>query len=123
MFISGGHTYYRGSEQYATRGRFLILLTRKDDKCGPDHVFAVVRKVALRQLGHFMMGRANIGGHWVSVSGAYGSDGLPLTVDRLPDDAVILPLELYNAWNKGGGWNGAGNEAYAMKAWARATFV
>lgn len=69
-----------------------------------------------------MMGRANIGGRWRSVSGAYGSDGLPMEVDALPADALPLPRELYDAWSKGGGHNGAGTESDAMRAWALATF-
>jgi hypothetical protein len=122
MFITKVHTYYDGTEQCTSRGSFLLLLQRKDGPCNADNTFAVVRKVALRQLGHFMMGRANINGKWHSVSGAYGSDGLPMTVERLPIDAKPLPPELYEAWNKGGGWNGAGSEAPAMRDWARQTF-
>ena len=80
---------------------------------------AVVRIVALRQLGHWMMGRVNIGGTWHSVSGSYGGDGLPMTV---PDDVFLrgvpVPSDLYDAWAKGDGWNAAGNEASAMRAWA-----
>jgi hypothetical protein len=78
-----------------------------------------VRKVGLQQFGHYMMGSANICGKWKTVSGAYGSDGLPMTVDVLPKDAKPLPTELYDAWNKGGGWNGAGSEAAAMAEFAK----
>jgi hypothetical protein len=70
-----------------------------------------------------MMGRANLNGRWCSVSGAYGNDGLPLAVERMPPDAKPLPPELYDAWNKGNGWNGAGSEAQAMRTWATETFV
>lgn len=114
----GGHTYYSGTEQRHTRAKFLLLLQPKEGSCGPENTYAIVRKVALRQLGHFMMGSANIGGKWRTVSGAYGSDGLPMSVEAMPKDAVLLPRELYDAWNKGGGWNGAGNEAKAMSEWA-----
>jgi hypothetical protein len=76
----------------------------------------------MQQLGHFMMGRANVNGRWLTVSGSYGNDGLPMTIDKLPQDAKPLPRELYEAWNKGEGWNGAGNEALAMRNWANATF-
>lgn len=119
MYLKAGRTYYRGTEQHACRGDFLLLLQLPGmDKTGPEHTYACVRKVALRQLGHFMMGRANIAGQWVTVSGSYGSDGLPMTVKALPKDAKPLPRELYDAWNKGGGWNGAGSEAQAMRDWA-----
>jgi hypothetical protein len=72
-----------------------------------------------------MMGRVNLRGRWHTVSGAHGSDGLPMTVDALPNDAKPLPRELYDGWNKGGGWNSSGNEAPAMRLWAReeANFV
>lgn len=108
--------YDRAGQQVRHRGAFLLLLQKRDAAIGPENTFAIVRKVALRQFGHFMMGRVNIGGAWHSVSGAYGSDGLPMTVDSLPSDAVPLPRDLYEAWNKGGGWNGAGAEGEAMRA-------
>jgi hypothetical protein len=129
--------YYRGSEQCVTRGRFLLLLQPNKYKepnhagtmhldiqasCSPENTFAVVRRVALRQLGAFMMGRANLCGKWHTVSGAYGSDGLPMSVDKLPHDAVPLPRELYDAWSKGGGWNSAGAESRDMRRWAYETF-
>lgn len=83
-------------------------------------VKAVVRKVVLRQCGHFMMGTARVYGYSLTLSGAYGADGLIKVVpravyDRLP---VTLPDELYQAWATGGGWNSAGSEAPAMREWA-----
>lgn len=122
MYVKPSRSYYAGTEQRSARGAFLLLLQLADKPCGPGNTFAVVRKVALRQLGHFMMGRAKIGPKWHSVSGAYGSDGLPMTVEALPKDAKPLPADLYNAWNKGGGWNSAGSEAPAMRAWALREF-
>jgi len=122
MFIAGSNTYYVGTEQRASRGHFLLLLQRKEGPHDAAGTFAVVRKVALRQLGHFMMGRVNLCGKWHTVSGAYGNDGLPMDVERMPADAKPLPPELYEAWNKGGGWNSAGNEAPDMRTWARQTF-
>lgn len=84
---------------------------------------AVVRYVRMTQLGHFMMGTARIGAHRLSLSGSYGSDGLPCSVpDEVYEAGVELPQELYNLWNTGGGWNGAGSEAIAMRLWALATF-
>src|SRR5262245_55357539 len=113
MYVEFTPTYHAGSEQHTRAARFLILL-RPDkatiaESCCPENTYAIVRKVALHQLGHFMMGHANIGGKWRSVSGAYGNDGLPRSVDKLPADAVQLPRELYDAWNRGGGWNSAGD--------------
>lgn len=114
--------YDRGGEQAHQRGRFLLLLQSEDGN-GGDPLRAVVRKVALRQFGHFVMGRARIAGRSFTVSGAYGSDGLPLTV---PADVYALgvevPAELHAAWNNGGGWNSCGSEAPAMREWAIKTF-
>ncbi len=82
---------------------------------------ALVRKVAMRQCGHFMMGRARVFGHTLSLSGTYGGDGLTVTVPReVFDRAVPIPQELHDAWNKGGGHNSAGSEATAMREWALA---
>ncbi len=123
MYLRGSHRYYIGSEQHVTRAPFLLLLQLRDGPCSPENTFACVRKVALRQLGHWMMGRTRIGAKWYSVSGSYGSDGLPMTVDALPKDAKPLPRELYDAWNKGGGWNSCGSEASAMRDWAIVNFT
>ena len=126
MFITKTRSYYSGNEQHARRARFLLLVQPKratiSETCAADNTYALVRKVALAQCGNWMMGRANIGGKWRTVSGAYGSDGLPMDIDTLPADAVRLPADLYKAWSTGGGWNGAGSEAPAMRAWASATF-
>ena len=134
-----GHTYYDGTEQHRSRGQFLILISRLDR---PKELRALVRSVALRQLGHWMMGVARIYGKSIVVSGTYGADGLPVTIDqrfttvngllKTDDDppwvekvwgnAVPLPQELYDAWGKGGGWNSAGSEAPEMRKWALKIF-
>lgn len=84
---------------------------------------ALVRYTRMRQMGHWMMGRVRIDGHSLTVSGSYGGDGLPTSVpDNLYALGVDVPAELVDAWNHGGGWNGAGSEAGAMRAWALKTF-
>jgi len=122
MYIAGSNTYYAGTEQRASRGYFLLLLQQKDGPHNAEGTYACVRRVALRQLGHFMMGRVNLGGKWHTVSGAYGNDGLPMDVEKLPSDAKPLPSRLYDMWNRGGGHNGVGNEALDMRDWARRVF-
>lgn len=126
MYLNRTTTYYRGSAQCAQRGPFLILLqpTRDSIKatCAPENTYAIVRKVALQQLGHFMMGAANICGEWRTVSGTYGHDGLPLEVPTLPSDAKPVPRAIYELWNHGGGHNGAGSEAAALREWALKEF-
>jgi len=84
---------------------------------------AIVRYTRMRLLGHFMMGFARVGKERITLSGSYGSDGLPCSVsDEVYAQGTELPQELYNAWNNGGGWNGAGSEASKMREWARKTF-
>ena len=121
MYLSPTETYYKGTEQCSLRAPFLLLL-QLPHRSGPGNVYAVVRMVALRQFGQFMTGKAKIGSRWENVSGAYGGDGLPMTINELPKDAVKLPRKLYDAWSKGGGWNSAGVEAPAMRKWAIETF-
>ena len=84
---------------------------------------AIVRYVRLRQFGAWMMGSARIGSESVTLSGSYGSNGLPATVsDTVYESGVKLPEELYQAWARGNGWNSAGSEANAMRKWALDTF-
>lgn len=110
--------YDSSGEQVTRRARFLILVQREGDSGGGE-IRALVRSVALRQCGHWMMGRARAFGHSITISGAYGGDGLPRDVpDAVFQRATPLPADLRDAWNKGGGWNGAGSEAPAMRQWA-----
>lgn len=82
---------------------------------------AFVRTIALRQVGHFMMGSTRLFGRRVSISGSYGSDGLPVSVPRdIYFRGLEVPQQLYDAWNKGEGWNSAGSEAPLFVEWAQA---
>jgi hypothetical protein len=108
--------YTHDGQQFCRRAPFLLLLQNGDWN---SQVYGVVRTVALRQCGHWMMGKARILDKSYTVSGSYGNDGLTLSVDTIPPDAKLLPDELREAWNKGGGWNSAGSEAQAMAEWAR----
>lgn len=82
---------------------------------------ALVRRVALHQCGHFMMGSARAFGHTIPISGSYGGDGLTCDVPReVFDRAVPIPPKLHEAWSNKNSWNGAGSEAPAMRAWALA---
>lgn len=95
-------------------GRFLSF---QDANNAP--IRAIVRRVSLRQLGHFMMGFARVGKHRLTVSGAYGADGLVMSVPSdVYERGVELPKTLKDAWSNGGGWNSAGSEADAMREWA-----
>ena len=109
--------YDRNGEQVARRARFLILMQVD----GSEEIRGIVRKVALRQMGHWMMGRARIGQKWYTLSGAYGADGLVKTVAQDAfDRGTPLPEDLREKWNTGGGWNDAGSEAPEMRKWGRA---
>jgi hypothetical protein len=120
MFIQvyrSGYTQ-RHSEQFC-QGLFLILLSDEKETMSPSNLRALVRYTSFGQLGNFMMGRARIHGTVLSLSGAYGGDGLCKNVSKeLFERGVPVPRELYDAWCKGGGHNSAGKEAKAMKKWA-----
>jgi len=120
---NSGYGYYKGTEQCHSRANFLILIQDKDQDVCQKNFRAIVRKVALRQCGNFMMGVARIKNKSITISGAYGGDGLPISVDReIYDVGVPVPRELYDLWNKGGGWNSAGTEAITMRSWAHEVF-
>lgn len=118
MYLHRNPTYYRGTQQIALRAPFLLLMNKTSDTGMRPQLYAVIRRVALRQLGHWMMGSANIGGHWHTISGAYGNDGLPMDVEVLPRDAIPLPDDLATAFWEGGGHNCAGREWPALREWA-----
>ena len=119
MYLKSGGSYYRGTEQCSRRAPFLILVQSKDLPIGPDNFRALVRKVALQQLGNFMMGTARVKGKSITLSGSYGNDGLPKTIDHETwETAVPVPKELYEKWSKGGGWNSCGSEAHDFRKWA-----
>lgn len=127
MYIQKTLTGYdKEGTQVAWRALFLILVHRQtrweeDKPVFGEETRAIVRKVALRQLGHFMMGSARVKGKSLTISGSYGGDGNGIQVsDDIFDAAVPLPPDLVDAWNKGEGWNGAGAEACAMRTWALA---
>ena len=114
MFIANVKGGYDRYGQQRASGKFLLLC-----QCdGEREIRGLVRHASLRQLGQFMMGSMRAFGHSIPLSGAYGNDGLPRDVPRAVwERATPLPPDLYDAWNHGGGWNGPGREAAAMRAW------
>lgn len=128
MYIKGDdhHTYYLSSsgEQHTSRGAYLLLFddlhfehiehleakftlgtTRQVRTQYPDDpngmIKWAIRKVALTQVGHFMMGSAQLHNHRIYVSGSLGNDGLPLDARKYPglwDKLPTLPPELANAY-------------------------
>lgn len=120
MYIETTQVYYVGTEQHCRKALFLLLIQPSSERWKTEPIKALVRKVALGQFGQWMMGKVNIYGQHLVVSGSYGNDGLPMSVpDEIYDRAaVVLPQELLELWNHGGGWNSAGSEAAAMREWA-----
>jgi hypothetical protein len=133
MFIvtkRSGHT--RVGAQFA-QGYFLILAQPEipmfdtegnyipHDKQIAWPIHGIVRYVSMSQYGHWIMGRLrhkDAKDGCISLSGSYGSDGLICTVPMaLYEVGTPLPQDLYEAWNKGNGWNSAGSEASAMRVW------
>lgn len=124
----GGH-YTRGGQQAHSQADFLILMTSEEPgSVGPGKplgkrtpIRAVIRKVAMQQLGHFMMGSTRIGKNRYVLSGAYGHDGL--TLDVKYEDwkrGVPMPADLEEKFWKGGGHNSSGSEGPEVQAWGRA---
>lgn len=141
MFLVSRRWYTRSGEQRAS-GPFLMVFNNYGvgDKSGRA-LRAVVRTTKLHQTGHFMMGSVNIAflrsDWWVqqgyprlptqrqTLSGTYGHDGLPITIDHshVPGfwEALIpVPPELIEKFWRGGGWNSAGTEGPDMLEWATA---
>ena len=126
MYIENTLSGYNShGEQISRRANFLLLISPKTYERRNEPIKAIVRKVALSQFGHWMMGKARIYGYSVTVSGSYGGDGLICDVpDEVYDRAsMVLPRALWDAWNKGGGHNSCGSEAPAMRKWANENLV
>jgi len=123
--VKGGYT--RDGSQWAS-GYFLCLCHPSDSGIIPVSDYpaqtrAFVCYARMSQLGPWMMANVKIIGHELTLSGAYGQDGLIMDVPRaLWEKATQLPNELYEAWKAGGGWNSAGSEAESMRQWAMKNF-
>jgi len=123
MYITPTSIYYSEDGQCARQADFLILVQPDygldvNKSCNAP-IRAFIRKVAMRQCGHFMMGRARAHGRKLVLSGTYGADGLTVNVPpELYELALEVPPELDQAWRKSNGWNAAGAEGPAMREWA-----
>ena len=129
MFVQDVNSRMERDGTQKTSGWFLMLL-KPDYEIGTEayeeakgDLRAVIRKCHMEQMGHYMMGKVRIAGDSHTVTGTYGNNGLPKSIDpEIWKNAVPLPDELYEAWASGGGWNSAGSEAEAMQQWADENF-
>jgi len=94
---------------------------------GKPKLWAIVRSVALRQCGHFMMGSARIAGASISISGACGSDGLPRDYQEVPkayrDRLVEVPEAVAAVYWTDNGHNTIGSSAPTLRDWALQAFT
>jgi hypothetical protein len=119
MYIEDTSTYYVGTVEHIRKARYLILVRPIWDPsimARAPAPRALVRTIALRQVGHHMVGKARLWGYVIQVSGGFGLNGQPATVpDWLYDRAATIPPELLVKWNQGAGRK-------RLRAWARNTF-
>jgi len=119
VYIDETDRYYDSEGQHTRRAPFLLLVQEDGEPCA-SNLRGLVRQVALKQCGQWMMGFARIAGQTLTVSGTYGSDGLPITVGKKAyAKGTPMPGFLYDLWNKGGGWNSAGSEAAMLREWGK----
>ena len=76
----------------------------------------------MHQLGHFMMGTLHLGDQEISLSGTYGGDGLPRSLDEVRSwnrgCLTKVPAAVEDAyWADEGGHNSAGSEGPTMHEW------
>jgi hypothetical protein len=148
MFLTSSRGYTRDGQQRAS-GKFLILFSHNQYKwaeqfpgvpfLGRERIlYAHVCHVAMKQLGHFMMGESRTlqvnkaygesppPPNNLILSGTYGDDGLTCDYEDLTQESraklVLVPPELADLFWHGGGWNSAGSEAIPMRDWAIKTF-
>lgn len=119
---------------YTRNGHDFLVLLQDDDL---KNFRAFVRSARLKPCGHWAMGAVTFHNRKISISGDYGSDGLPITVrseawwkeseyqkeqrenlNFAYKRSVPLPDWLEYEWNISGGHNSAGSEAESFRIWA-----
>lgn len=135
MYFKSFRGGYSGGDQVAS-GSFLVVVQHPSGNSRELRAFA--RHVKMRQLGHWMMGSIKIGNYSLSVSGGFGSDGLPFSLGKhykkdgegieftpqqkmaIWDQLVPVPQELAERyWKADDGWNSVpGSVAPDFRKWA-----
>lgn len=128
MFIKSARSYSMASGEQRASGSFLALFTNHNSGfTKTTEIRAFVRWVLMKQLGQWMMGQMEIPQHAggkasVTLSGAYGEDGLTCDVkesDQYWDSLWPLPEDLaYLFWADNTGWNDAGVTGKYVHSWA-----
>lgn len=118
-----GRTYYRsdGSQGHSLAPYLLLASAATEQVNGRERLYACVRLVALTQLGQFMMGTARIARESITVSGAFGSDSLPLRYEELSENVRSefrpVPADLAALY-----WTSVDGQSFAnaiAQSWAR----
>jgi hypothetical protein len=121
MFVANTYGGYNSHGEQVAHGLFLLLFNSPEFMTGDRELRAVIRHARLRQCGHFMMGSCQVGPARITLSGAYGSDGLPGDPPAgLWERLHPVPEELCQAYWSGSSHNDAGPAGPSLRAWARA---
>jgi len=111
MFLSTTKSGYNRHDEQVAHGPFLIVAQHPNGEPG---LRAIVRHARLRQWGHWMMGTVPIGQERVTLSGCYGSDGLPCQVSESVWNRMHpVPSDIERTF-----WAGGGPEMPTMRKWA-----
>ena len=93
---------------------------------GQGKLWAAVRVCALHQFGPFMMGVLRIGRASITVLGSIGSDGLPLDLQKVPENfrshLVQVPYDIAREYWADNGWNDIGKARGPLTDWAKTAF-
>ena len=126
MFIRLSKSGYNRAGGAFVHGQFLVLCQREH---GPSNrtdnpIRAFTCYARMSQCGHFMMARVRRQGRTLTLSGAYGNDGLTCDVpDVIYDAAIPLPDPLAEEWaTNTEGRHGAGSEGRLISEWALDAF-
>ncbi len=133
MFIDKVRGWCTATGIQHARGIFLVLVQLRSDSDYKD-VRAFARAVHLEQMSHWMMGSIKVYDadnkeYELTLSGAFGSDGLLFDLDdneqkALFDCCVKVPKELVDIWREDTGHNGIDlKTAEAFAKWANENLV
>lgn len=107
-----------------------MIFDHPDDKnFGKDReIRCLVRRVTMKQLGHWMMATWDHDGYKLSLSGTYGGDGLPIAtaardekaafVRKLWDQLNPVPPDILALFWNDDGHNSCGKNGPAIRDWA-----